>query len=53
MFLLIITIKKVLQTNITPLTSTQMRVEGNFVGFDFDSIWNPPTGSGFPKLKDI
>lgn len=35
----------------TPLTSDQMRQRSNYVGFNFDSIWEMSDGFTFPFLK--
>lgn len=38
-----------------PLTSAQMKDAANFVGFDFDTVWdiNPSVNDGYPFLRNM
>lgn len=41
------------QTGVTVLTSDQMKLENNFTGFDFDSVWIiEDSGYPYPQLKN-
>lgn len=40
-------------TNATPLSADQMKVQTNFVGWDFDTIWKMDTTKGYPVLRNM
>ena len=33
------------------MTTANMRIQGNYIGWDFANIWNPPTGVAYPTLQ--
>ena len=33
------------------MTTSNMRIQGNYIGWDFANIWNPPTGVSYPTLQ--
>ncbi|MDO4543084.1 MAG: GLUG motif-containing protein [Clostridia bacterium] len=40
-------------TNVTPLTDAQLRVQSNYVGFDFDTVWTMNGNSDYPYAELI
>lgn len=39
--------------NVLPLSDSQMREQSSFTGFDFDTVWEMPAGSGYPMLRGV
>ena len=33
------------------MTTANMRIQDNYIGWDFANIWNPPTGVSYPTLQ--